>query len=91
MNQIEEAIKSLDEEINEYFNESYEETILYSTSEGFVDPDGNILLKGILESEDKIANVKFTLEPSKRMNEGVEETVYTVTNDLSNEKFEFKF
>ena len=89
--QVEMDIEKFDEEINEYFNESYEETILYSTSEGFVDPDGNILLKGILESEDKIANVKFTLEPSKRMNEGVEETVYTVTNDLSNEKFEFKF
>lgn len=90
-NEVEMDIEKFDEEINEYFNESYDETILYSTSEGYVDSQGNILLKGVLESEDKIANVNFTLEPSKRMNEGVEETIYTVTNNLSNEKFEFKF
>ncbi len=84
-------IEKFDNQMNEYFDSKYPETVLYHTNEGYIDPRGNILLKGVVESEDGISNISYTLTPEKRMNEGVEETIYTVTNNLSEEKFEFTF
>lgn len=84
-------IEKFDEELNEYFDQKYEDTVLYNTENGYIDPQGNILLEGVVRSEDGCSKVSFNLKPEKKMNEGVEETVYKVTNNLSEEKFEFKF
>ena len=88
---VEMDIGRFDEDINNYFDESYEDTVLYTTTKGYIDPQGNILLEGFLKSEEAQTKIKFTLCPSKRMNEGVEETIYHVTNNLSEEEFEFTF
>jgi hypothetical protein len=88
---VEMEIGKFDEDINQYFDEAYEDTVLYTTTKGYIDPYGNILLEGFLKSENAQTKIEFTLCPSKRMNEGVEETVYNVTNNLSSEEFEFTF
>ena len=88
---VEMEISKFDEDINNYLDESYEDTVLYTTTKGYIDPYGNILLEGFLKSETAQTKIDFTLCPSKKMNEGVEETIYHVTNNLSEEEFEFKF
>lgn len=88
---VEMDIEKFDEELNEYFDQRYEDTVLYNTENGYIDPQGNILLEGVIRSEDSCAKVSFNLVRENRMNEGVEETIYKVTNNLSEEKFEFKF
>ena len=83
------ASEEFDDEINNYLNESYEETFLYDTCKGFKDTNsGRIVLEGILRGEDEVREIKFFLEPT--LNENLEETnSYTVVSDILREKFEF--
>ena len=90
-----------DDEMNAYFNESYEDTVLYTTTDGHVSEDGTIVLEGLLQFEEVVAPVEFTLTPETKITEDVEDKdaalaeimteTFTVTNNLSEEKFEFKF
>ena len=90
-----------DSEMNAYFNESYEDTVLYATTDGHVNEDGTIVLEGLLQFEEVVAPVEFTLTPETKITEDVEDKnaalaeimteTFTVTNNLSEEKFEFKF
>lgn len=83
--------EQFDKEINEYFDAAYDEKPLYITTEGFVDQNGQIMLNGVLSMNEEYRDIRFILKPEKRMNEGVESTVYHVTNDFSDEEFEFNF
>ena len=69
--------------INEYFNNTYDETVIYETLNGSKDKDGNILLEGVVTKADKQEDIKFLLEKV--------EDAYIVKNNLSEEVFEFKF
>lgn len=95
-------VQDFDNQVNQYFNENYETTVVYTTYAGFVNDEGNIILEGLVESGDTSRNVKFILTPNSAINESVESTDveteqalglkdYKVTNDLSDETFEFKF
>ncbi|MCK9470365.1 MAG: hypothetical protein M0Q88_01240 [Bacilli bacterium] len=88
-----------DEELNKYFDEAYEDTVIFKTMGGAVDVKGNVVLEGIIRSENSEANVKFTLTPKTEINESLEKhnltetlknTLFKVTNNLSEEVFEFK-
>lgn len=83
--------EKFDDDLNEYFNESYEDTILYHTEKGQIDKEGNIVLEGYLETEKSKTPVKFLLQPEKTLNESMGKKVYKVTNNLSEEEFEFQF
>ena len=72
-----------DDDINEYFNNTYDETVIYETLNGSKDKDGNILLEGVVTKADKQEDIKFLLEKV--------EDAYIVKNNLSEEVFEFKF
>ena len=90
-----------DDEMNAYFNESYEDTVLYTTTDGHVSEDGTIVLEGLLQFEEVVTPVEFTLTPETKITEDVEDKdaalaevmtkTFTATNNLSEEKFEFKF
>lgn len=90
-----------DADMNEYFNEAYEDTLVYTTTSGTINPDGSILLEGVLMGEDTSTEVKFTLTPEKCLNEDLstdsdikatlESLDYTVTNNVSEEVFKFNF
>ena len=90
-----------DEEMNSYFNESYEDTVVYTTTEGHVNEDGTIVLEGILQLEEVVKPITFTLTPDTKITEDVEDRdaafenlmseTFTVTNNISEEVFEFKF
>lgn len=90
-----------DADMNEYFNEAYEDTLVYTTTSGTINPDGSILLEGVLMGEDTSTDVKFTLAPEKCLNEDLstdsdikatlESLDYTVTNNVSEEVFKFNF
>lgn len=90
-----------DEEMNSYFDEAYEDTVVYTTTDGHVDEDGTIVLEGLLQLEEVIKPITFTLTPEKKITEDVEDKeaalaevmseTFTVTNNISEEKFEFKF
>lgn len=72
-----------DDDINEYFNNNYDETVVYETLNGSKDKNGNILLEGVVTQADKQQDIKFLLEKV--------EDAYIVKNNLSEEVFEFKF
>lgn len=80
-----------DDEMNAYFNEAYEDGILYRTEKGSIDSNGNIILEGFLDAEDASTPVKFLLQPTDVLTEGLENKTYRVSNNLSEEVFEFKF
>jgi len=82
---------SFDKEINGYFNEAYDETILYTTTDGSTDLNGNILLNGILESVDGRRDIKFLLQPSGELNESANQgRIYNVFNNRSEEIFKLE-
>lgn len=90
-----------DEEMNSYFDEAYEDTVVYTTTDGHVNEDGTIVLEGLLQLEEVIKPITFTLTPETKITEDVEDReaalaevmseTFTVTNNISEEKFEFKF
>lgn len=90
-----------DEEMNSYFNESYEDTVVYTTTEGHVIDDGTVVLEGIIQCDETVKPVTFTLTPNTKITEDVEDRqaalaetmagTFTVTNNISEEVFEFKF
>ena len=93
--------KHFDEDINDYFDEAYDKTILYSTLKGSVDKKGNIMLEGILNCEGVVKDIKFTLTPTKPLSENyaiasvsdkeqmIKNTTYKVSNNISEEVFEY--
>ena len=84
-------VEKFDEEINQYFAEEYDDPVAYTTTGGCIDSHGNILLEGVVRSEESESNINFTLAPSKKLSEGIEKVTYKVTNNLSEELFEFEF
>lgn len=94
-------IDSFDAQMNEYFNESYEDTVLYTTTGGSVSTDGTIMLEGTIQYEEVMKPIHFTLTPDHKISEDVEDRNaafdaalkenFTVTNDISEEVFEFNF
>ena len=97
-------LEIFDEDVNNYFNENYENTLVYKTLNASVDSKtGVIIAEGIVRGENKSKEIKFTLTPDKSVNENYEAELtkdlkktlglatYTVANDLSDEKFTFKF
>lgn len=90
-----------DEEMNGYFNEAYEDTVVYTTTDGHVNEDGTIVLEGLLQLEEVVKPITFTLTPETKITEDVEDKeaalanvmseTFEVTNNISEEKFEFKF
>lgn len=90
-----------DSDMNEYFTEAYEDSMLYTTTGGSVEPDGTIVLEGMLRTEETCSDVTFKLTPEKNLYESLvegldkkavlESATYEVTNDLSEEVFTFKF
>lgn len=81
--------KEFDDEINEYFNQNYDKTLFYCTEKGTIDESGVITLEGSVMIDEKDNDITFTLTPSDKLNENVNGKTYIVTNDLSDEKFEF--
>lgn len=81
-----------DDDLNQYFNENYEDTVLYHTEKGQIDKEGNVILEGYLETEESKTPVKFLLQPGKsNLDENLNnEKVYKVSNNLSEEIFEFR-
>ena len=87
--------------MNEYFNEAYEDTVVYTTTDGHVNEDGTIVLEGLLQLEEVVKPITFTLTPETKITEDVEDKeaalanvmseTFEVTNNISEEKFEFKF
>lgn len=75
--------RTFDDDINEYFDNTYDETVIYETLSGSKDKEGNILLEGVVTHTDKEKDIKFLLE---KVEDG-----YIVKNNLSEEVFEFKF
>lgn len=97
--EIEFDAELFDEELNKYFDEAYDDTVIFKTMGGAVDVKGNVMLEGIIRSENSEADVKFTLTPKTEINESIEKhnltetlknTLFKVTNNLSEEVFEFK-
>lgn len=98
---IEVDTDKFDAELNEYFNEAYEESVLYTTASGCIENDGTIILEGLIQSDDIASDVTFTLKPTGSLNESLiaesdkgavlHAAEYTVTNNLSEEIFTFKF
>ena len=52
--------------------------------------DGTILIHGIVEDFDKDVKVTFTLAPKNINESNGSEVGYTVTNDISEEVFDYK-
>lgn len=98
---IEVNVEKFDSDMNEYFNEAYDDTVLYTTTSGSVNSDGTIILEGLIESEDTSSGITFTLKPESPINESLENEVdktsklesltYEVTNNISEETFQFRF
>lgn len=90
-----------DADVNEYFNEAYEDTVVYTTVSGSVDDKGVVILEGVINNGDTDSSITFTLTPKEtihaqlseghNLNQIARDTAYVVTNNLSEEKFEFNF
>lgn len=90
-----------DADMNSYFNEAYDEAVLYTTTSGEVEADGTIILEGLIQSDDIDSAITFTLKPEISLNESLitesdkaailANAEYTVTNNLSEEVFTFNF
>ena len=98
---VEVDVDLFDKELNEYFNENYAETIVYTTESGSINDKGQIILEGILKNETSEKNVTFTLTPIQPLTEALETqedvikalgcTEFKVENNLSEEVFKFDF
>jgi len=91
--------EQFDADINKYFDEAYEDTVIYRTENGSVDAQGNIMLEGLLTHEGGEHPVTFTLtlaEPineqldTKILEEKIKTSTFTVKNNLSEEVFTFE-
>lgn len=90
-----------DTEMNSYFNESYDDTIMYTTTDGHIESDGTIVLEGVIQLDEVVKPITFTLDPETKITEDVEDReaafeslmseTFKVTNNMSEEAFEFKF
>lgn len=88
-----------DKEINKYFNEAYEDTLIYTTTTGSVTNEGLVTLNGIITGPDMQKDITFKLTPTKNITESLKvvedrsniltESSYIVTNNISDEKFTF--
>lgn len=102
---LEECYESLNfeafaEDLNKYFDEAYEDTILFDPAKATVDKNGKILLEGVITGENGEQSIKFRFEPETPLTEEltkdtfvekVNDTTYTVSNNLSEELFRFRF
>lgn len=93
-------IEQFESDLNNYFDSNYEDTVYFSADEGSVDESGIITVKGSLVNEDIEKSVIFTFTPDTLItetsdNNTLAETLtnakYKVTNNLSEEVFEFTF
>ena len=53
-----------DEDLNKYFDEAYDDTVIYNTEHGLIDKKGNIMLEGIARSDKGEINITFKLTPT---------------------------
>lgn len=90
-----------DHDINEYFKSAYtDRKVIYMTETGAITPDGTIILEGSISMPNKEnmldMDIRFILNPMTNISESINnknsisETSYKVTNNLSEEIFEFK-
>ena len=79
-----------DNAVNDFFMESYNEPLTFRTISGEQNEDGTILIHGIVEDFDKDVKVTFTLTPKNINESNGSEVGYTVTNDISEEVFDYK-
>lgn len=93
-------IETFDAELNEYFNESYDDTVIYTSTDGHVNMNGVITLEGMIQRNDVLKPVKFTLTPKQKLSESLHKdklleainaSTFRVTNNMSEEVFEFEF
>lgn len=93
-------IEQFESDINEYFNSEYDDTVYFTADDGSIDSDGNIVIDGTVMSEGVDSKIRFTFKPQTKLNEsiakdGVNESIknisYIVTNNISEETFEFTF
>jgi len=89
---------SFDDDLNSYFDEAYEDTVLYRTESGIIDKQGNIILEGTIRADVSEAKVTFKLTPTSSINEALQKEdfvkelknmTFNVTNNLSEEVFSF--
>lgn len=85
-------------DINEYLEENYKtdeeypDYPFFTACSGKKDRQGNILIEGRIDIPDKDEKyIQFTLKPTRKINEGLkgEKQIYIVTNNISEEIFEF--
>lgn len=92
-------VEKFDEDMNAYFLEAYDSAVLYTTTSGEVKDNGEIILEGVINfiDDDQLTDVKFTLTPDaantvyESVDDFSEDLTYRVTNNLSEEVFEFSF
>ena len=92
-------VEKFDEDMNAYFLEAYDSAVLYTTTSGEVKDNGEIILEGVINfiDDEQLTDVKFTLTPDaadtvyESVDDFSEDLTYRVTNNLSEEVFEFSF
>lgn len=83
---VDKMLDQLDIELNQYFNETYDNTVYLSLNENkTINEDKSILVEGILSAEDKDMDVTFTLTPK------ADNSSYIVKNNISDEVFDFTY
>lgn len=90
-----------DADLNQYFNEAYEDTVIYTTTSGHINENGVIVLEGLIQLDETISDISFKLDPGKAICESLTnktkdissilDATFNVTNNLSDETFEFRF
>ena len=84
--EVEFKAEQFDDELNEYFKNTYGEEVVYESVKGEKDLVGNILIEGNLIYNGLNKEVKFLFQP---ISEDLDKPVYQVRNNLSDEVFEF--
>ncbi len=72
---------SFDQSVNRFFLENYEDILLYRTTDGYIDENDNIVVEGIIDSEDYGSDHNITFKLTE------EDNKYRVSNSLSDETF----
>lgn len=86
--------------MNEYFKEAYNSNVSYITESGHINTDGSVILEGKITSDDdmgrKDLDIRFELVPFEEslneeltLTEKILQAKYKVSNNLSEELFEF--
>ena len=87
-------------EINEYFDDAYEDTLIFEAVKGTVGKDGKMLLDGIITGEQGEKSIQFRFEPETALTEDLTKDTFVeklngvtfkVSNNLSEELFKFRF